>query len=557
MGLLGNNAVRPQVASSPPLGTWARPPAPQGFVRHPLLAAVLPPAATVLPVDLGRVAVARVAAARPVLTSVAPRTRGRLCTAVASTQPAHEEHRGLKRPAGTLEKGRLFPRVKPYRLGSAAGADDIADDDVAMIELEKDTFSASSRTRETRANWWILRAKARGIRPFPLDAQKLKLLGALLKKNGYRSGTTYVSDAKRTHLELNHPWSEQLALAHKDVARALTRGLGPARQAQPIPLHLFANLPEVPGLPVAGTLLRPRDAALVGCWWLLREIELAALTIDQLTIIPGIGCGEAVLDLPIDKTDPQGRGKKRRHLCACPSLICPVAAVRRLSEAAGDKDDNPLVSRVGGGACRKSQVVTALRYLVAQVAPEIATTTIKGHSMRVTGAQRMARAGLSEHQIAVYGRWGSAAIRRYVRESCIEGPAAAIAPVVEAVSQIKPTTTNEVTACFAVARDLPVPGTPMLPAPSGTASSSSTHGGPTELATVALETEVGRIRSDLSRLAARSIPEFVQWSFKSGVVHKVRSCTDTVCGRNWSRQRGLLFAPPTGTDRLCRLCGEG
>ena len=83
---------------------------------------------------------------------------------------------------GALEKGRLFPRVKPYRLGSAAGADDIAEDNLAMEELEKDTFSASSRTRETRANWWTLRAKARGIKPFPLDAQKLRLLGALLKK---------------------------------------------------------------------------------------------------------------------------------------------------------------------------------------------------------------------------------------------------------------------------------------------------------------------------------------------------------------------------------------
>ena len=126
-------------------------------------------------------------------------------------------------------------------------------------------------------------SKSWGISPFPLDVQKLKLLGALLKRGGYRSGTTYVSDAKRTHLELNHPWSEQLALAHKDVARSLTRGLGPSRQAQPIPLHLFAESPEVPSLQAAGTLLRPRDAVIVGCWWLLREIELAALKLDQLT----------------------------------------------------------------------------------------------------------------------------------------------------------------------------------------------------------------------------------------------------------------------------------
>ena len=173
-----------------------------------------------------------------------------------------------------------------------------------------------------------------------------------------------------------------------------------------------------------------------------------------------------------------------------------------------------------------------MRYLVARVAPDIGVITIKGHSMRVTGAQRMARAAMSENQIAVYGRWGSAAIRRYVRDACIEGPAAAIAPVVEAMSRVKPTTTSEVTACFAVARDLPVPGTPVLSAPRGAAPSSDAHVEPANLATAALETEVGRLRSDLSRLAARAIPEFVQWSFKGGVVHKVRTCTDTVCGRN-------------------------
>ena len=205
-----------------------------------------------------------------------------------------------------------------------------------------------------------------------------------------------------------------------------------------------------------------------------------------------------------------------------PPRFAPWPQSSDLHRVHGDDIQAPLVARVGGGACRKSQVVTALRYLVSRVAPGIKLDTIKGHSMRVTGAQRMARAALSENQIAVYGRWGSAAIRRYVREACIEGPAAAIAPVVEAVSQVRPTTMSEVTACFAVARDLPVPGTPALSAPSCTVGrSSSSHSWPVAEASGTLEAEVGRLRSDLTRLAARDIPEYVQWSFKSGVVHLV------------------------------------
>ena len=173
-------------------------------------------------------------------------------------------------------------------------------------------------------------------------------------------------------------------------------------------------------------------------------------------------------------------------------------------------------------------------------------------------AQRMARAAFSENQIAVYGRWGSAAIRRYVREACIEGPAAAIAPVVEAVSQVRPTTMNEVTACVAVARDLSVPGTPALSAPSGTVSRScSSHSWPATEANSSLETEVGRLRSDVARLSARAIPEYVRWSHKSGVVHLVSTHSETVCSRNWASRRGLVFAPPTGTDRVCQLCQKG
>ena len=91
----------------------------------------------------------------------------------------------------------------PSRIGMARphGADEIAEDNLAMEELEKDTFSASSRTRETRANWWISRAKARGIQPFPLDVQKLKLLGALLKKGD--TGAARLTSRKPSGLTLS------------------------------------------------------------------------------------------------------------------------------------------------------------------------------------------------------------------------------------------------------------------------------------------------------------------------------------------------------------------
>ena len=91
------------------------------------------------------------------------------------TEDAHAQQVAWKR--GDSSRG-------SSHIGSALlrGADDSAEGFAAMKELEKDTFSASSRTRETRASWWVSRAKARGIQPFPLDVQKLTLLGGLAQE---------------------------------------------------------------------------------------------------------------------------------------------------------------------------------------------------------------------------------------------------------------------------------------------------------------------------------------------------------------------------------------
>ena len=42
-----------------------------------------------------------------------------------------------------------------------------------------------------------------------------------------------------------------------------------------------------------------------------------------------------------------------------------------------------------------------------------------GHTLRVTGAQQMALAGISEDKIRLFGRWASAAMLSYVRGSLL------------------------------------------------------------------------------------------------------------------------------------------
>jgi CTP:molybdopterin cytidylyltransferase MocA len=56
---------------------------------------------------------------------------------------------------------------------------------------------------------------------------------------------------------------------------------------------------------------------------------------------------------------------------------------------------------------------------------------VTGRSPRVTGAQRMALAGVSEWRIQVFGRWGSSAVLRCIRDTLVAVEWADIAKTVE------------------------------------------------------------------------------------------------------------------------------
>ena len=56
---------------------------------------------------------------------------------------------------------------------------------------------------------------------------------------------------------------------------------------------------------------------------------------------------------------------------------------------------------------------------VALASPDL-TEQVTGHSLRATGAQGLARAGVEEWAIQLLGRWGSKAIRLYTRQAALE-----------------------------------------------------------------------------------------------------------------------------------------
>ena len=104
-----------------------------------------------------------------------------------------------------------------------------------------------------------------------------------------------------------------LDLEYRDCLRALRRGLGPAKQAQPFDLTAIASLTDEQAKSCGrkGYPAHLREVILVASWWLLRKIELSSVTLRQVSFLPGAGCGIAVLDLPVSKADPMALGKAR------------------------------------------------------------------------------------------------------------------------------------------------------------------------------------------------------------------------------------------------------
>jgi len=301
-----------------------------------------------------------------------------------------------------------------------AAESDVAAMEAAMLAYDDDKLAASSKGgTNTRLGWWRARA-ARAFPPFepyPLTVEKLRRALAMLKLGGYRSAALYVSAIRIKHIRQGHSWDDMLALEAREGLRSALRGIGPPQRCPAMDLARLANLAADTVQAVPHGPANPRDAALVGAWWALRELELGAARRDQLELGQGSGCGSATLHLPASKTDPMGAGRARTHGCSCAEspAMCPVAAARRtLSHEKEAGPESPLFPTTTGQFCSKEGSVATFQKLAVATGLQERVT---GHTLRVTGAQAMAKAGMDLWQIQLFCRWGSSAVLGYVRDA--------------------------------------------------------------------------------------------------------------------------------------------
>ena len=339
--------------------------------------------------------------------------------------------------------GQSIPSLRgdgPSRLQYARGkAPDLSSTDArqeALARFDRDLYAAGGATRlssklrsiEVMLNGW-------GTTLLPLSAGKVRLLGASLKAGHFRSFKGYLNSAKleaiRQQQVVDLPG---VIVAIHDAERSCGRGLGGPRQAEALPFERLGQFRPMAHPLVQGGPVGPGAALILGSWFLTREVELANARaahcqIDNLA-------RTVTWLLPASKTDQAALGAECQHGCACGSapgahLLCPfcVAVEQRLrlwtwfpqwhSADGQPHPDLPLFPTALGVAASKAGFADTISEVASRLGLQLHTpdgwSRFTGHSLRVTGAQALARAGFDPWLIALLARWGSNAVLGYIR----------------------------------------------------------------------------------------------------------------------------------------------
>ena len=348
--------------------------------------------------------------------------------------------------AGLLPLRSDAPSRLAYRRGSLPDLSSPAARQCALASFDKDIYAASGAgTRAARirtigrllgpwvggepaeaANhgqaWWAAR----------FDSDLARFLGASLKAGSYRSAGQYLSTARQV-AEAAQGWLP--AAVHqvlKGAERSCNRGMGPAKVCHALPLERLAETPGAPEPWTPGGPLSPRSFLVLGSWFLTRELELSSARAVH------VKCSASAVTwlLPADKTDSEALGKERTLGCSCnaaPASLCPVHCFaehlemlrRRFPDrllASGKFDSSlPLFPDATGAVISKREAVSTIEHAALLLGlPRERSDGMKvftGHTLRPTGAQAMARAGLDPWLIGLWGRWGSATVMAYLRDA--------------------------------------------------------------------------------------------------------------------------------------------
>ena len=329
------------------------------------------------------------------------------------------------------------PPLERYTRGHRDTAFAIASDpaqlQAAIEDLEALRYSASALAgRRSRQNLWTsVVQQAQLGDPTKPTAGMVFAVVAVLRQAGYRSASSVAEQAVLTARLNNQPVGAAVSIALRDARRAATRGLGPPRQSAPIPVdRLFKLTDHQTPLHPLGPLW-PRSALVVGAWWVTREVELANIAQQDVTV-SRTEASVSIL-LSASKTDPTALGEVRTHRCACGSVpnapavfrpeLCPYCTVTgHLEQLALHNLASPawpLFPQASGLPASKkgmvATIVTAAHLLGLPTQSASGAQLFGGHSLRVGGIQFLGRCGVEVARIQVLARHSTNATVRYLQ----------------------------------------------------------------------------------------------------------------------------------------------
>ena len=325
------------------------------------------------------------------------------------------------------------PKVFKYARGNLKRALEIAGNTTGRTQAVRslmDAYYARNgwAQRKQKLKVWSAIGRAAGVvNPEQLNPQGVRIIMGVLRAARYRSAESYLEAARIAFIRSGNNVSETLALEIRMAVRACRRGRGPAKQAAPLPFPALAELPWSELGTHSDGPVNPRHTLLLGAWWLCREIELSELTWQDCELT----ATQATLNFKSSKPDLEAMGEARAHDCMCKHIgpgFCPVhlliehkAAVQRVLGKHAISPAAPVFPTIAGEVVIKQGVMHTITAAAGQLGLKLITATgaarFTGHSLRATGAVFLYNHGVHMEIIKWLGRWGSAAVERYIKRA--------------------------------------------------------------------------------------------------------------------------------------------
>ena len=323
--------------------------------------------------------------------------------------------------------------------------------DLARRQFKSLIYASSTVcTKESLFGLWEKLCARLNYDSLPVTEASIFDISSVLRAAGFRAVSAYLYEAKARHVRAGFTWSPQLDAVLQDAKRGARRAIGDANKAAEILPAWWASLarnfgsdpcPHVAGpkSPVGGVALWVFATA-----FLLRETELAYITLDSQSIKLDYAQRTVSLHLSVQKNDPAARGAWRTLACECTRTspcLCPFHVAddlvcKQLSRVGHTRlEDVPpgAFPLVGQRACPskvvdkkfmidEAQRLASLIKLSNPAASQLEIMTVTGHFARRSGAKELARRGIPLSTIQWMARHSSLATLGYVEEAWAENP---------------------------------------------------------------------------------------------------------------------------------------